>query len=58
MIARGETPTHEMTMQWLENCAELFKKDSVKFADRRGFQLLDKKSLSTLNEDLEKQQEE
>lgn len=58
MIARGETPTHEMTMQWLENCAELFKKDSVKFADRRGFQLLDKKSLSTLNEDLEKQEEE
>jgi hypothetical protein len=47
-----------MTMQWLEACAEIFKNESVKFADRRGFQLLDKKSLSTLNEDLEKQKEE
>jgi len=56
MMKNNENPTHEMTMQWLENCAELFKKDSVKFADRRGFQLLDKKSLSTLNEDLEKEE--
>jgi hypothetical protein len=58
LIAQGKNPTHEMTMQWLEACAEIFKNESVKFADRRGFQLLDKKSLSTLNEDLEKQQEE
>jgi len=56
MMKNNENPTHEMTMLWLENCAELFKKDSVKFADRRGFQLLDKKSLSTLNEDLEKEE--
>ena len=58
LIAQGKNPTHEMTMQWLEACAEIFKNESVKFADRRGFQLLDKKSLSTLNEDLEKQTEE
>jgi hypothetical protein len=58
LIAQGKNPTHEMTMQWLEACAEIFKNESVKFADRRGFQLLDKKSLSTLNEDLEKQKEE
>jgi hypothetical protein len=58
MIAKGETPTHEMTLQWLEQCAELFKKDSVKFADYKGFQILDKKSLFTLNEDLKKQKEE
>ena len=58
LIAQGKNPTHEMTMQWLEACAEIFKNESVKFADRRGFQLLDKKSLSTLNEDLEKKQKE
>ena len=51
MMANGENPSHEMTMQWLEHCAEIFKKDSQKFADRRGFQLMDQKSLATVNED-------
>ena len=57
MLAAGENPSHEMTMQWLEHCAELFKDDSRKFADRRGFQLLDKKSLASVNKDKKEQQE-
>ena len=55
MMANGENPTHEMTMQWLEHCAEIFKEDSQKFADRRGFQLMDQKSLASINEDKKKQ---
>ena len=55
MIVNGENPTHEMTMQWLEHCAEIFKKDSKKFADRRGFQLMDQKSLATVNKHKKKQ---
>ena len=57
MLAAGENPSHEMTMQWLEHCAELFKNDSRKFADRRGFQLLDEKSLASVNKDKKEQQE-
>ena len=48
MIANGGTPTHEMTMQWLEHCVERFKGDSNKFAERRGFQLKDTKSLNLI----------
>lgn len=55
MMANGENPSHEMTMQWLEHCAEIFKNDSKKFADRRGFKLLDDKSLATVNEDKKKE---
>lgn len=50
MIAKNQTPTHEMTMQWLEHCAERFKGDSIKFAERRGFTLKDKKSLAQLED--------
>ena len=50
MISRGETPSHEMTMQWLEHCAKRFKGDSVKFAERRGFTLKDTKSLAQLED--------
>jgi len=57
MMAQGENPSHEMTMQWLEHCAELFKDDSRKFADRRGFELLDEKSLASVNKDKKEQQE-
>tara|TARA_R110000822_G_scaffold95919_4_gene218818 strand:- start:1740 stop:2579 length:840 start_codon:yes stop_codon:yes gene_type:complete len=57
MMAQGENPSHEMTMLWLEHCAELFKNDSKQFADRRGFQLLDDKSLATVNKDKKEAQE-
>ena len=50
MMANGGTPTHEMTMQWLEHCVQRFKGDSMKFAERRGFQLKDSKSLNLLED--------
>ena len=46
MIAEGEMPTHEMTMQWLEACADKFEKCSQTFAERRGFKILDEQSLT------------
>ena len=46
MIAKGEMPTHEMTMQWLEACADKFEKCSQTFAERRGFKILDEQSLT------------
>ena len=50
MMANGGTPTHEMTMQWLEHCVQRFKGDSMKFAERRGFKLKDSKSLNLLED--------
>ena len=47
MMDEGKAPTHEMTMQWLEACADKFQNDSVKFAERRGFTLFDEESLNT-----------
>jgi len=46
MINKGEMPTHEMTMQWLEVCADKYEKCSQTFAERRGFKILDKQSLT------------
>ena len=46
MIAKGEMPTHEMTMQWLEACADKFEKCSQTFTERRGFKILDEQSLT------------
>ncbi len=47
MMEKGVGPTHEMTMQWLEACADKFQGDAVKFAERRGFTLYDEESLNT-----------
>ena len=47
LMSKGQAPTHEMTMQWLEACADKFSGDSVKFAERRGFKLYDEESLNT-----------
>ena len=47
MMDEGKAPTHEMTMQWLEACADKFSKDANKFAERRGFKLYDEESLNT-----------
>jgi hypothetical protein len=45
MIIRGEIPTHEMTINWLEACADKFSQSGTDFAKLRGFIPLDKKSL-------------
>ena len=47
VIDEGKAPTHEMTMQWLEACADKFSKDANTFAERRGFKLYDEESLNT-----------
>ena len=47
LMDEGKAPTHEMTMQWLEACADKFSGESVKFAERRGFKLYDVESLNT-----------
>ena len=49
MIKEGIQPTHEMSMRWLEACADKFANDPQTFAERRGFKLLDKKSLTNLD---------
>ena len=46
LIKNGKAPTHEHTVQWLEACADKFEKDPQKFAERRGFKLLDSQSLT------------
>ena len=47
LMKEGRAPTHEMTMQWLEACADKFSGDAEKFAERRGFKLYDEESLNT-----------
>ena len=54
LMDKGKAPTHEMTMQWLEACADKFQGDAEKFAERRGFTLYDEKSLNTKLIDKEK----
>ena len=46
IIKSGREPTHEMTMKWLEACADRWANDPKVFAERRGFKLLDEESLT------------
>lgn len=46
MIAAGKPPTHDLTVKWLENCADKFQDCATKFAESRGFIVLDKQSLA------------
>jgi hypothetical protein len=46
MIANGQAPSHEMTMEWLEKCADKFQDCAERFAESRGFKVLDEKSLA------------
>jgi hypothetical protein len=48
LIANGTAPTHEMTMKWLEACADKWQGDPEKFAQRRGFSIFDKSSLTNI----------
>lgn len=50
MIQNGENPTHQMTLDWLNKCVSLFENDSKVFAEKRGFKLIDEKSLLTNKE--------
>jgi len=46
LISNGQAPTHEMTMRWLEACADKWAADPAKFAERRGFSVFDRSSLT------------
>jgi len=46
LIAGGQAPSHEMTMEWLEKCADKFEDCAERFAESRGFKVLDEKSLA------------
>ena len=46
LISNGTAPTHEMTMRWLEACADKWEKDPETFAARRGFSVFDRSSLT------------
>ena len=46
LISNGTAPTHEMTMRWLEACADKWANDPAIFAARRGFSVFDRSSLT------------
>lgn len=46
LLSQGKEPTHEMTMMWLESCANKFADCGAKFAESRGFIPLDRTSLA------------
>jgi hypothetical protein len=46
LIKDGKAPTHEHTKLWLEACADKFANDPQKFAERRGFKIIDSQSLT------------
>jgi hypothetical protein len=41
----GKEPSHELTMEFLESCYKKFKGCSLQYSKKRGFTLMDKKSL-------------
>jgi hypothetical protein len=48
LISEGNAPAHEMTMRWLEACADKWAEDPAKFAARRGFSVFDPSSLTNV----------
>ena len=46
LISNGQAPTHEMTVRWLEACADKWANDPATFANRRGFSVFDETSLT------------
>jgi hypothetical protein len=46
LIAEGKAPTFEMTLKWLESCADKWEDEPRRFAEYRGFNLLDRDSLT------------
>lgn len=46
LIASGKAPTFEMTLKWLEACADKWQEEPQKFASYRGFSTFDPHSLT------------
>lgn len=50
MIAAGRVPTHELTIKWLEACAEMWKANPIEYIQARGFEPVDAQSLCNISE--------
>jgi hypothetical protein len=48
MMAKGVAPKHSDTVAWLEKCADKWAHCPAEFANSRGFQILDKTSLTNV----------
>jgi len=48
LMQNGKAPTHEMTMAWLDACADKFAGCALRSAGARGYTLLDEQSLVTV----------
>jgi hypothetical protein len=48
LISTGKAPTHDMTVKWLEACADKWQEEPAKFASSRGFSVFDKESLTNV----------
>jgi hypothetical protein len=48
MMVNGKVPTHQDTVAWLERCADQWAECPAKFAESRGFQILDHSSLTNV----------
>src|SRR6056300_1297323 len=46
LVKQGKAPEHHHTVQWLEGCAEKWKHCPTNFASSRGFQIMDRTSLT------------
>jgi len=58
MMASGKVPQHSDTVAWLEKCAEKWAHCPAEFANSRGFDILDKTSLTNVAlEDHSKEEE-
>lgn len=49
LLKQGKEPTHEMTIKWLEACADKFGQAGIIYAQNRGLLTLDAKSLTKGN---------
>ena len=46
ILEAGRAPTHDMTVKWLEACADKWQQDPANFAANRGFTTFDRTSLT------------
>lgn len=48
LMTQGKAPTHEMTVKWLESCADKWQSCPQEFAESRGFKIFDEQSLTNV----------
>jgi len=50
ILEAGRAPTHDMTVKWLEACADKWQQDPINFAANRGFMTFDRTSLTNTSQ--------